>query len=278
MGVSSTVAIRGSVFIARTFLRTPANLDTIKTQMGNKISAVHGVKSDHFYEQGNAINEIWVGDIEVISRLPFGDSDLEQAGWPRGGFPKIPWHQFLIPMHKRDGYTNKSAGSLPWNVTETHRSNGLCRDWLPRHGYLGMYTKVSPDPAYFIGTVFFLLAASLYIVYTYTSTRAIDNWVIMRSLSGFLSNAADMRRKAWRDLWMNLGRAFSALVLCVLCLVLGLPALAAGARGMDAATFILLNGLIVTVGVIVSGFLVQPLAMLWLTRPRSANTNTAEES
>ncbi|KAJ6119358.1 hypothetical protein N7523_003638 [Penicillium sp. IBT 18751x] len=69
--------------------------------MGHKVSVVGGVKSDNFYQQGNAINEIWLGDVEIISRLPFGDSDLEQAGWPAGSWPKIPWHQFIIPL-KRD--------------------------------------------------------------------------------------------------------------------------------------------------------------------------------
>lgn len=69
--------------------------------MGHKFSAIHGVKSDNFYHQGNAINEIWLGNVELISRLPFGDSDRGQAGWPPGSWPKIPWHQFVIPL-KRD--------------------------------------------------------------------------------------------------------------------------------------------------------------------------------
>ncbi|KAJ5691122.1 hypothetical protein N7488_011857 [Penicillium malachiteum] len=69
--------------------------------MGHNVSAIAGVKSPNFYEQGNAINEIWVDNVEVISRLPFGDSDLGQAGWPKGNWPKIPWHQFIIPL-KRD--------------------------------------------------------------------------------------------------------------------------------------------------------------------------------
>lgn len=69
--------------------------------MGHKFSVVQGVKSENFYEPGNAINEIWVGDFEIISRLPFGDSDIGQAGWSPGNWPKIPWHQFIIPL-KRD--------------------------------------------------------------------------------------------------------------------------------------------------------------------------------
>lgn len=69
--------------------------------MGHNVSSVHGVKSSDFYAPGNAVNEIWVDNVELISRLPFGDSDLGQAGWPLGDWPKIPWHQFLIPL-KRD--------------------------------------------------------------------------------------------------------------------------------------------------------------------------------
>ncbi|KAL4798059.1 hypothetical protein BDV19DRAFT_386717 [Aspergillus venezuelensis] len=69
--------------------------------MGHKLSAVTGIRSENFTEPGNAINEIWVGNTEIISRLPFGDNDLEQAGWPAGRMPKIPWHNFIIPL-KRD--------------------------------------------------------------------------------------------------------------------------------------------------------------------------------
>lgn len=68
--------------------------------MGHKISTVQGVKSDDYYKPGNAINEIWFGDVEIISRLPFGDSDLAQSAWPVGGWPKIPWHNFLIPWKR----------------------------------------------------------------------------------------------------------------------------------------------------------------------------------
>lgn len=77
--------------------------------MGHKFSAVHGVKSGNFYHQGNAINEIWLGDVELVSRLPFGDSDLGQAGWPEGSWPKIPWHQFIIPLKRSVEVTSNST-------------------------------------------------------------------------------------------------------------------------------------------------------------------------
>lgn len=66
--------------------------------MGNKVSAVNGVRSPDIYQPGNAVNEIWINDFELISRLPFGDSDMAQAGWPKGDYPKIPWRPFIIPL------------------------------------------------------------------------------------------------------------------------------------------------------------------------------------
>ncbi|KKZ63565.1 hypothetical protein EMCG_02102 [[Emmonsia] crescens] len=66
--------------------------------MGNQVSAVTGVRSPNFFEPGNAVNEVWVGDLEVVSRLPFGDSDMAQAAWPKNDYPKIPWRPFIIPL------------------------------------------------------------------------------------------------------------------------------------------------------------------------------------
>lgn len=66
--------------------------------MGNRISASNGVRSPNFHEPGNAVNEVWVGKLEVISRLPFGDSDMAQAGWAKGDYPKIPWRPFIIAL------------------------------------------------------------------------------------------------------------------------------------------------------------------------------------
>ncbi|KAL3470582.1 hypothetical protein BJX99DRAFT_239294 [Aspergillus californicus] len=73
--------------------------------MGQKLTTVTGVRSENFTQPGNAINEIWAGNTEIISRLPFGDDDMAQAGWPENGMPKIPWHNFIIPM-KRDLQTS----------------------------------------------------------------------------------------------------------------------------------------------------------------------------
>lgn len=81
--------------------------------MGNKISAVNGVKSSDFYRPGNAVNEIWWGDMEVVSRLPFGDSDMAQAGWPKGEWPKIPWRPFIIPLRAAAESTVKKRALSP---------------------------------------------------------------------------------------------------------------------------------------------------------------------
>ncbi|KAL4751251.1 hypothetical protein BDW72DRAFT_212846 [Aspergillus terricola var. indicus] len=81
--------------------------------MGKKLSVVQGVRSENYTDPGNAVNEIWVGDTELISRLPFGSSDMDQASWPTNGVPKIPWHNFIIPM-KRDLETLSAANfTLP---------------------------------------------------------------------------------------------------------------------------------------------------------------------
>ncbi|KAL4806857.1 hypothetical protein BDV18DRAFT_138331 [Aspergillus unguis] len=68
--------------------------------MGHKLSAINGVKSENYTEPGNAVNEIWLGNTEIISRLPFGANDMEQAGLPTQGMPKIPWHNFIIPLKR----------------------------------------------------------------------------------------------------------------------------------------------------------------------------------
>lgn len=95
--------------------------------MGHKFSVVQGVKSENFYEPGNAINEIWVGGFEIISRLPFGDSDIGQAGWPPGNWPKIPWHQFIIPLKRELGAARCSKLDCQINprattLTDSHKA------------------------------------------------------------------------------------------------------------------------------------------------------------
>ncbi|EKV11337.1 hypothetical protein Pdw03_2526 [Penicillium digitatum] len=236
--------------------------------MGNKISAVHGVKSDHFYDQGNAVNEIWVGDVEVISRLPFGDSDLEQAGWPKGDFPKIPWHHFIIPMQKRDEASNMTA-SVP-SCAKTITCD-TCQDWLPKHGYLGMYTSISSSAAYFIGALFLIVAFGTYLYFMSGVVTSFFNWQYLREASHLYPDPAAIRRMAKHNLWVDLGELFIVGALSILCLVLGVPAVAAGTSKMNAAAFVLMNGL--ASGIVgVTGLFVIPFALLWWTKkPRNVN-------
>ncbi|PGH19848.1 hypothetical protein AJ80_03765 [Polytolypa hystricis UAMH7299] len=88
--------------------------------MGNKVSSVNGVRSPNFYKPGNAVNEVWVGDLEVISRLPFGDSDMAQAGWPKHDWPKFPWRPFVIPLRAlvQNAAKSKSARSLASSLSK----------------------------------------------------------------------------------------------------------------------------------------------------------------
>ncbi|CAG7938844.1 unnamed protein product [Penicillium nalgiovense] len=241
--------------------------------MGNKISAVHGVKSDHFYDQGNAVNEIWVGDVEVISRLPFGDSDLEQAGWPPGDFPKIPWHHFIIPMQKRDQASNMTARLPSW-------ADATCPDPLPEHGYLGMYRGVSSPAAYFIGTFFLALALVMYRGFLTMVSNAFLDWQYLRGASHRYPDPAAIRRTANRNLWTDLGKAFTVVALSILCLVLGAPALAAATRTMNAASFVLSNAFGGGLGALIS-VVVIPLLFLWCTiKPHRVTTicSRAEDS
>ncbi|KAL2868862.1 uncharacterized protein BJX67DRAFT_379803 [Aspergillus lucknowensis] len=134
--------------------------------MGHKVSAVAGVKSENFTDPGNAINEIWVGNTEIISRLPFGDSDMAQADWPKSGVPKIPWHNFIIPM-KRDIETalNLSQG-VDWDViaqTPPHKlicCNGSgCIAHSFTSNFVITHQLINQHPAYLVVAVFLMLFA-----------------------------------------------------------------------------------------------------------------------
>lgn len=95
--------------------------------MGNKLSTVNGVKSPNFFEPGNGVNEIWIGDVEIISRLPFGDSDMAQAAWHKGEYPKIPWRPFIIPLRATFDKMKRSV-SVP--DSETSGWWSAIEDWV----------------------------------------------------------------------------------------------------------------------------------------------------
>ncbi|KAJ6000565.1 hypothetical protein N7481_000974 [Penicillium waksmanii] len=96
--------------------------------MGHNVSSVHGVKSSDIYAPGNAVNEIWVDNVELISRLPFGDSDLGQAGWPPDDWPKIPWHQFIIPLKRNLGALQNHTTAMETNVVVTCAINMVTKE------------------------------------------------------------------------------------------------------------------------------------------------------
>ncbi|KAI5307000.1 hypothetical protein KEM56_005750 [Ascosphaera pollenicola] len=80
--------------------------------MGNKVSSLTGVRSSHFYEPGNAVNEIWLGNFELISHLPFGAPDIDQTGFQKGThYPMIPWKPFIIPLSGGGDGTDHEAAS-----------------------------------------------------------------------------------------------------------------------------------------------------------------------
>ncbi|KAJ5308825.1 hypothetical protein PENANT_c013G04675 [Penicillium antarcticum] len=227
--------------------------------MGAKVSAVHGVKSEHFYDQGNAINEIWVGNVEIISRLPFGDSDQEQAGWPKGGWPKIPWHQFIIPLRKRGDYI----------MTESFlgvRGPPPVDNWLPTHGYLGMYAGFDQSVALAVGSVFLIIGWNLFLCSVCKALRAIFLREAHNLMPEQLRNIMDSKyRRSLRLLVMKflLEFAFSAAFV-----VLGIPGVATGRQGLNAGMMII--GDLTIVFVVILLFKIGLLLYLvYRTRPRT---------
>jgi hypothetical protein len=235
--------------------------------MGNKISVVHGVKSDHFYDQGNAINEIWVGDVEIVSRLPFGDSDQEQAGWPVGGVPKIPWHQFIIPLHKRDEAGNTSTGNM---FSDRSFQQCTCEGWLPTNGYLGMYTSIDWAAAEVVGMIMFFLAGismmEYFTMHSKAYTRLRTSFLLSKRLSEELSehgvDETQIKRQAVYDFRISLLRAAMFMVLAVLLVVLGVPAYAAAAQKQNAAVWILVHAFLASIGGFVSLILFDTYLMV----------------
>ncbi|KAJ5367613.1 hypothetical protein N7541_001554 [Penicillium brevicompactum] len=228
--------------------------------MGHKVSVVRGVKSDHFYNQQNGINEIWVGDVEVISRLPFGDSDQEQSSWPPGGVPKIPWHHFIIPLHKRD-----DLGNMASQNTSGEYSTCACDIPLPTTGYAGMYSGMHPQLAYLLGVCFLCVSLSFFqdcyakserflrVYETLSGAKEIPNDKEQLLVSepsvvgGWLGLDVDIMLCKLRRLC---SRSALSLALSIFFFFMGLPAFAAGSENAVAVAFIISKGVGVSVGYI----------------------------
>ncbi|CAG8260076.1 unnamed protein product [Penicillium salamii] len=236
--------------------------------MGNKVSVVRGVKSDHFYNQQNGINEIWVGDVEIISRLPFGDSDQEQSSWPPGGVPKIPWHQFIIPLHKRDEVGDMSAS----NVSSIPTCD--CYLSLPASGYYGLFTGMPPGVSYQIGAFALFGAIMLGMIFVMQVALIFSSQIWISRLSLWDGQSPEFKLQWQREYRKSILIAVMLLASSILLAVLGLPALAAGVQHPYASFWILNDGTAVMFYTAI-GFCVGYIRTryrLW----RSANTNQAE--
>ncbi|KAJ5654525.1 hypothetical protein N7490_001528 [Penicillium lividum] len=196
--------------------------------MGN-VTSVTGVKSPNFYEQGNGINEIWVDGVEVISRLPFGDSDLGQAGWLPGDWPKIPWHQFIIPL-KRDLQSN--IDSLNFTMSQNQTCKCQCEEKFPENGYFGLYKGWDTESVMWF-TVFSLGLGYSTLIYLASLVQS-DRFSLQlhKSKPDVPGMAEHVLRtpigiRKWQDLnpwfWKYLLRIFAILIFGIVCVILALP-------------------------------------------------------
>ncbi|KAJ5328310.1 hypothetical protein N7452_008700 [Penicillium brevicompactum] len=205
--------------------------------MGHKVSVVRGVKSDHFYNQQNGINEIWVGDVEVISRLPFGDSDQEQSSWPPGEFQR--YRGITSSFH-----STKETISAIW-LPKIRRANTLPAPVISRFLQLDM-------PAYILGCILsWLIFWGVY--NTLSSAKEIPNdkeQLLMSEpsvIGGWLGLDVDIMLSKLRRLC---SRSALSLALSIFFFFMGLPAFAAGSENAVAVAFIISKGVGVSVGYI----------------------------
>jgi hypothetical protein len=229
--------------------------------MGNKVSAIHGVKSDHYYEKGNGINEIWVGDVELISRLPFGDSDLAQAAWPIGGWPKIPWHNFIIPLKRR---ALSAMESLSPSDDEHHQ----------------MSKRTAPDS----GPPFHLSRVSLIVAVSVLSSMfmvAIYLPIFVRRHTASYGWQADIarRREQKRRFATRAGIATMALAVSLVIAILQFHVwtLIRFVFAPKSAKFQILEVLWIAVGCVGLFYSAKAVTLLWLDL-RDARRATVEES
>lgn len=207
--------------------------------MGSKFSVVSGVKSENFYEQGNAINEIWFGDVELLSRLPFGDSDLEQSGWPAGGWPKIPWHQFIIPL-KRDLHAITNATMSGNSSICCYAREDLSLSCLP-----GLWSEK------FGSYVFGILLTTLGItmgrlaakVLTYAS-KEISGWSRLRAQVTSREHVPTLVKRVF---WTHAGLGAAFVLVGFAFVFLGVPMARHGLEQMTASFFFSLTVLVFVV-------------------------------
>jgi hypothetical protein len=205
--------------------------------MGHKFSAVHGVKSDNFYQQGNAINEIWIDDVELISRLPFGDSDLEQAGWPPGSWPKIPWHQFVIPLKRNLDTAIKAPMSV--NSTTCNCPALPAEYHLPDTGPLSIANALSPGWAFLLGCTCILVGLLMCIrglIDLHKARATLRVWERVRVRVFPFEYIPD---RVKRYFWVTLGFDGFAVSWGILLVCVGVPFTIRGIQGVSANSLFL---------------------------------------
>lgn len=99
--------------------------------MGNKVSSISGVRSNQLYKPGNGVNQIWVGDFEIVSRLPFGASDMSQASLSGKKYPSIPWRPFLIPLSASNQTTKRDLQSTTGAAATTSTTSSSTYPYPP---------------------------------------------------------------------------------------------------------------------------------------------------
>ncbi|EAW08313.1 uncharacterized protein ACLA_030460 [Aspergillus clavatus NRRL 1] len=227
--------------------------------MGQRVSAIHSVKSENYYEKGNAINEIWIGNVELLSRLPFGDSDLAQASWPIGGWPKIPWHNFIIPLKRRafSFYVGDGDGDGPHPLSKEAMTSARPSVHLSRGKLLIAVTVLS-----------LLFLSAVYVPVALRQHTAPYGW----------DTDSERRRQQKRRLATrtSIASVFLFAALVITALQFHLWTMIRYVFSAKGAGFLILGITWATVGVIGHFFAVKAVTLLWLDW-RDARRAAAED-
>ncbi|OQD75052.1 hypothetical protein PENDEC_c008G02845 [Penicillium decumbens] len=239
--------------------------------MGHKVSVVHGVKSDNFYEQGNAINEIWVDDVEVISRLPFGDSDLEQASWSEN-WPKIPWHQFIIPL-KREVNTVIDI-VMADNTTCTPAPQAI--DYLLTTGPLSLVRELDEITAYFLGLLIMFIGA---VIYCDIFGNMYLTWANILKLQRLPVQTIILRdqHRLEMDLYKRWIISFGKMFFAWIILSVGMFFMVRGTMRMSAGFFIVWHLGLIGIAITISSFLFSIYTCVRLKRIFAARRQQLDE-
>lgn len=259
--------------------------------MGHKFSAVHGVKSEDFYQPNNAINEIWVGDLEVVSRLPFGDSDLGQAGWPPGDYPKIPWHQFIIPLKRRETVDTMPQPKYIFNQSQCDalqlelESMTTCAfhsryQITSTSRYLAMYKDLSPGAAAVLGSLMMSGFFALCVLWPMLVWNHIDTSTLYmpKQVQDDQRDEFNRLAESWLRVWVR--RIVTYFLIGVVLFILGMPAAMQGAIGYDGPKLVYWTalGLIIGAPILATGYIIASVVRVkrTLNRLRQSSSGTSQ--